>query len=226
MQKLLIAESSTDLATSLEEAMHDQWEVHLCADGYSAVDTMQYLQPEAMIIDLQLKEKDGLTVLEECFPKVPPVTMALSTYVSPYIEQRAESLGVGYIMRLPCNSRAVGERIADMYESYQLPPTIISQHLRTLNFNISLTGYRCILAAIPFLQADPTLMMKEIYPEVAKICGLTDARNVEHAIRVAIRDAWEKRDLFVWSYYFPLNNDGDIDCPNNKKFLLRIAGMI
>lgn len=227
MKKLLIAEHSEVLANNLEKTLQDEWEIHTCADGYTTIDTLQYLQPEAMVIDLRLPQKTGLSVLEECFPRIPPVTMALSTYISPYVEQTAASLGVGYIMPLPCDMDELKERLADMYESYRNPPNATSRHLRSLGFNTKIDGYCYLLAAIPYFTKNrDQRMLKELYPDVAKMCDANNKNCVERSIRFAIQDAWERRDLKVWSYYFPLNEDGDIDCPSNKVFITRLAELI
>lgn len=227
MQKLLIAEYSEVLAGNLEKALQNEWDVHICHDGYTTIDTLQSLQPDAMVLNLRLPQKDGLAVLAECFPRIPPVTMALSTYISPYVEQTAASLGVGYIMPLPCEISEITDRLADMYKSYQAPPSKTSQHLRVLGFNTRIDGYSYLLAAIPYFSQNRDLrMLKELYPDIAKICDANNKDCVERSIRFAIQDAWKHRDIKAWSYYFPLNESNDIGCPSNKEFIKRLAELI
>lgn len=95
--------------------------------------------------------------------------------------------------------------------------------LQLLKVSAKLTGYRCLLCAIPMVARDPCLLLKEIYPDVAKRCRLNDYRCVEHTIRTAIRKAWENRDDAVWSTYFPKDKTGGIICPTNKEFIARLA---
>lgn len=216
MQKVVIAEHSDVLLESLEKALQTEWEVHTFTDSYPVIDTMKYLNPEALILDLNLAPKDGLTILEELFPDLPPVILALTNFTSPYIEAAAESLGVGYMMRIPCKIDEVKRRLSDMYEFYQKSPDAIAKHLRILNLNNKLAGYRCLLATINFLKNNPNLMLKEVYPDVAKLCSLNDSRCVERDIRVAIHTAWENRDSTVWKKYFP---NCDKKCPTNREFI-------
>ncbi len=100
-------------------------------------------------------------------------------------------------------------------------------HLRTLGLRPSRDGYRFLEVAIPLYAEDPSLRLhKEIYPAVAEICEANDETCVEHAIRTAIKSAWKGRDITLWKQYFPLNDEGDIDCPSNKLFIATLAEML
>lgn len=226
MQKLLIVEQSAALSDGISAVLQDQWEIHTCTDGYAAIDTIQYLQPDAMILNLMLPQKDGLSVLADCFPRIPSVTMALTTYSSTYVEQAAASLGVKYIMQLPCTADAIKDRLMDIVEACDALPNIVARHLGILNFNRALDGYQLLLVAIPEYAGDRKQRLhKELYSKIAQICGAGDEQCVEHSIRSAIHDAWKHRDVQSWSHYFPLN-DGDVECPTNKEFLSRLADLI
>lgn len=222
MPKLLIADHSELRSDRLKEALQTEWEIHTCTDSYPVIDTMRYINPDAMIVDLNIGPQNGLSVLQEGFPDLPPVILALTNFISPYVAQTAESLGVGSLMRIPCKIDHIKERLTDMYQSHSIKPTMLTRHLDALAIGKNLTGYRCLLAVIPFFKSDANFMLKEVYPDVAKLCGLNDDRCVEHAIRTAIRDAWERRDPAVWSYYFPNHTH----CPSNKEFIARIAELI
>ena len=222
MPKLLIADHLEDRQEALKKVMNTEWEIHTCLDSYPVVDTMRYLKPEAMVIDLNLIPQNGLSVLKESFPELPPVILALTNLISPYIVKTAESLGVGMLVRVPCKIDFVKEQLEDMYQAYLESPSLLSRHLQKLGIDTTLAGYRCLLTTIPFFQANPTLMVKEVYPEVARFCNLTDGRNVEHCIRTAIRNAWKNRNPNVWEHYFPNHKK----CPSNKVFILRITQLL
>ena len=96
------------------------------------------------------------------------------------------------------------------------------QHLRVLGINPKLKGYRCVALAILFYAANPNLMMKQINPDVAGICGLPDGNCVERNIRSALGSAWERRDPEIWNCYFPVHEK----CPTNKEFITCIAGLL
>jgi len=227
MRKLLIAEHSEALASALENALQEQWAIHICADGYAAIDALQYFVPDAMILDLNLLQKDGLAVLEDCFPNLPPVILALTNFVSPYIAQTAASLGVGYMMQIPCPIGQIKTRLTDMYAANMSPPNALVQHLKALQLNPNHAGYRYLLAAIPAFKEDPQqLLSKEVYPRVIAQCNVTDGRSIERLIRYAIQTAWKTRNIRTWSQYFPQNESGDVDCPNVKDFIQALADKI
>lgn len=181
------------------------------------------VQPDAMILELRLPGKNGLQILEEMFPNVPPVVLVLTDYTSPYILQALTSFGVQCILPIPFRTEYVKHLVDDIYDSCISSLTKTTRHLKALGIDPRLTGYRCLTAAIENLSGTPDKLLKEIYPETAAECGLSDARCVEHTIRTAIQKAWRKRDLRIWSYYFPTNENGDIDLPTNKQFISAIA---
>ena len=96
------------------------------------------------------------------------------------------------------------------------------QHLRVLGINPKLTGYRCVVLAIMLYAENPNLMMKQINPDVARICGLADGDCVERNIRSALANAWKRRNPEIWNCYFPAYEK----CPTNKEFITAIAGLL
>ena len=102
---------------------------------------------------------------------------------------------------------------------YKLPELL----LRKLNMHTHLDGYRQLCLAIPMFAENPgTRLSKELYPAIADKMALADPRAVEHSIRMAITDAWARRDPAVWDKYFP----GSHKPPNNKAFLCRLAELL
>ena len=111
----------------------------------------------------------------------------------------------------------------DLLKNFRSQPKDTTWHLHNLGHNPKFAGYRCLLAAIPLLTNDSSLLMKEIYLEIMHQCNYYDTRNMERAIRTAIRDAWERRDPKIWSHYFPSDTDGYIKKPTIKQFIYRLA---
>ena len=92
--------------------------------------------------------------------------------------------------------------------------------LHKLRFRVHLLGYQELLVLLPEYTCDSTQSLsKELYPKVANQFGHTSWKAVEHAVRVAILDAWERRDPEVWENYFP----GTVKVPSNKQFLATLA---
>lgn len=227
MQTLLIAESSDTLAHELEIALQDEWSLQICMDGYAAVDILKHSTPDALLINLRLNRKDGLSVLEECFPVLPPTILALTDLRSEYIIQTSESLGVGYMMQIPCQTSQIKARLSDMFTASQSRPNILERHLRALQVDPGYTGHRCVISAVLIFKEDTEqLMNKEVYPRVAQECGLNDGRCVERTIRYALYAAWENRNVRIWSHYFPQDEKGDVPFPGSQKVIKRLSELI
>lgn len=226
MGKLLIAVRSDILSDSIARAMAADWEVCICHDGSAAAGLLRTQKIDALILELRLPYKDGIAILKECFPQLPPAILALTDFDPPYTINTAASYGVSSVIQLPSTVRTITERIRDIAASVSAPPTLLSRHLDALGIRSGRDGYRCMTIVIPVLRSDPTLRLhKEVYPFAVEALGLTDARCVERSIRCAIKDAWMQRDEAVWACYFPPEKYGS-ECPNNQTFLHRLAELI
>lgn len=92
--------------------------------------------------------------------------------------------------------------------------------LHQLRFGVHRIGYKQLLILIPYYVLDDTQSFtKELYPRVAKEFYCSSYQAVEHAVRVAIVDAWQRRDPAVWEKYFPRLEKP----PTNKQFIAAIA---
>ena len=178
----------------------------------------------AVILNFYLPYKDGLTVLQESVYR-PRVILAVTTYLSDYIQQRAADLGVQYIVRSPTVS-SIGVRLMDMLAATGPkadPESQMAVKLRILNFRTHLDGYRQLCVGVPIFAKDPGMRLsKELYPAIAVRMELPDPRTVEHSIRKSIADAFAYRDPTVWEQYFPDRNSP----PTNKAFISRLAEML
>lgn len=229
MQTLLIANSSTAFASAVEAAFRDRFRIIKAFDGNSAFSMLQEFQPDVAIIHLMLPYKDGLTVLQQS-PFQPHIILALTNYMSSYVQRAVTDLGIDYTMITPSAKTAI-TRLEDLLRSYtpQNPTqhAVILHYLQLLNIPNHLAGYQQLCVAIPLFAANPhQYLTKELYPEVAKQCGYKDGRLVEHSIRKAIHDAWKYRDVAVWRKYFPENAYGGHSCPSNKIFLCVLAELL
>ena len=231
MQKLLIADSSKIFTSALAAALGDRFEICVCGDGPSTLAALQREAPDILIINLMLPYSDGITVLRESLHR-PQIIMAITMFLSSYVEQSMATLGIDYTFISP-SVETVVLRLLDLQQQYSAPPDttdlsdLIMHHLRLLNFPTHLTGYRQLCIALPRFAQDPQqFLTKELYPAVAKIYGRKDGRAVEHSIRKAIQAAWRQRDNAVWCKYFTPGPQGHMTCPSNKEFLCRLAQIL
>lgn len=224
MRKLLIAEGNEAFAYALEKTFESEFEIRVCRDGRTVAEEILRFCPDAMILNLTLPFKDGLTILQEA-KELPPVILGTTNFVNDYITLRAMEFGVGYLLLMPCLD-AVRLRLTDLLENQTLqkedPQLRIATHLQLLKVPSHRDGYQYLCFGIPLFAQDPgQRLSKELYPAIAKQCGCNE-RAVEHSIRIAIEAAWNVRDKAVWERHFP----GATACPSNKVFIAKMAEIL
>lgn len=100
MRKLLIAINSEIITRRLISAL-PQYEIHTCSNGFQALDSLNALRPDVLIIDLCLLGLDGLTVLKET-EFLPSAVLALTTLASQPVLNAAAAAGAQDAVLLPC----------------------------------------------------------------------------------------------------------------------------
>ena len=226
MRKLMIIDAAIPFAQALEDVFKNEFELLLCHDGESALEALLAFRPDALILNLMLPYKDGLTLLQET-AFLPKTILAITPYVNQYIEQAAANAGVQYLMIMP-TVQSLRVRLMDMLAnpgpSKENLMEQASVHLHALGFHTHLDGYHQLCVGIPlFAKNTGARLSKELYPAIAKHFRLPDCRTVEHSIRKAIQTAWKRKDPLVWAKYFPPDPDGKLPCPTNKAFLCQLA---
>lgn len=225
MQKLLIAESSAVFAAALAEILSDTYEVSCCGTGKEALNLLETLQPQALIINLALPYIDGLEVLHTTNYK-PPMILVLTNLATNYELQRAKDAGADFAVLTPCTVQSVVHHIRELARMttrqriQEDPQQIIQEHLIRLGLPPHRAGFSQLRVGIPiFAQDQNQLMKKELYRTVAKLCGNDNPEQVERTIREVIREAWVSRNTAVWEEYFP----GRTETPSNKVFIAVLA---
>lgn len=96
----------------------------------------------------------------------------------------------------------------------------LKKELLTLGFLTNLSGYRCLIYAIPMYYANPgQSITKQLYPEVGELfMPKLSGDQVEKQIRYAIAAAWRNRDEENWRRYFPMDKR-----PTNSEFISRLS---
>lgn len=232
--KLLIADSAEDFALALRNTLLNTYQVRIARDGKEAQQMLQSFQPDILVLDLILPNLDGITLLQNAASSGNcPKVLAMSGFFSEYVVQSLTELGVGYIMRKPCQVSAVAARIRDLNTRIHPPrsehpePRIQTARMLTeMGFKAKWDGYRYLKEAVALSlhQVNPS-MTKELYPAIAAAC---DSRSdlVERSIRSAIETAWLHRDNRVWRQYFTAGADGSVPRPTNADFIARLAEII
>lgn len=232
--KLLIADPSEDFRNALVQAFRGAYTVRATAEGEQALNLIQNFQPDILLLDLMLSGIDGITLLQRSAELgIYPKTLAITRYLSDYMLEAAQRLGVGYIMVKPCDISAVIARVTDLTQALVLPPAThadpkssVTNLLLRLGIPTKLRGYGYLREAIVLMARKPDQSItKELYPTVASMCAAT-AVQVERSIRSAITTAWSRRDSQTWQLYFPGEGLPCANRPTNATFICQLADSV
>jgi len=230
-RRLLIADPSEEFRNSLADAMAGAFQVRLCGDGRQAQTLLRDFRPDILVLDLMLPGYDGISLLQWALERdFHPMVLATTRFFGDYVLETLERMNVGYVMVKPCDLSAVVRRVGDLSARIQPRPDVrpdprnqTSGLLLSLGVPTKLRGYSYLREAILLMMADSSMSItKELYPEVAKICGCAPA-HVERSIRSAVAAAWEHRNESVWRVYFAPDENGQILRPSNGAFISRLA---
>lgn len=97
--------------------------------------------------------------------------------------------------------------------------------LLELGISAKWNGFDYLERAILLFSENPTQSFtKEIYPIIGKsYTPRYSGYQVEISIRRSINEAWKSRDNEVWSYFFPVDRNGNVAKPSNGEFIAQIA---
>ncbi|MBQ9149216.1 MAG: response regulator [Oscillospiraceae bacterium] len=232
--RLLIADGSEDFRQALADVLNGAYILRLCWEGHETLELMRSFKPDILVLDLMLPGLDGITILQHAADAgMQPMVLATSRYVSDYVVDAINKLGVEYVMIKPCDARATVARISDLTQrlkkplfSQPDPRAEVSNLLLALGVPTKLRGYAYLREAILELMRNPGQpVTKELYPTVGTLCCAT-AVQVERSIRSAIAAAWAKRDEHLWRMYFQPEPDGTMPRPTNAAFISRLANAL
>ena len=226
MRKLLIADCNEDYRTALAAALSTQYQILCCRSGTEALALLHQERPEILVLDLMLPELDGLTLLERVSANgIRPMVLAATPIFSDYVFSCAQRLGIEYLVRKPCSIEAIVSRVQDLSRRLKAPEpradpvSLVSSLLLMLSISTKHNGFAYLREAIILMAKEPgQSVTKELYPEIARICGC-HKENVERSIRTALDKAWERRDPQTWQKYFPSARQR----PSNAVFISRLA---
>ena len=116
MQKMLIAVDSAILTRILKQAYQDKFVIYTCRTGSKALQLLEAVRPDVLIINLFLPEVTGLCVLQRT-TFTPTAVFAFTYYVSETVIQEAAVSGVGDILLLPCSVSHILVRLDHLIRS-------------------------------------------------------------------------------------------------------------
>lgn len=111
MRKLLIAVDAPPLAGALTLLLQDCYEVHCCFTGTDALNLIDMIKPDALILYLSLPHIDGLTILHQCRHK-PASILVLSNLITDSVIKRISQLGARGIILIPCTPEYIADSLS------------------------------------------------------------------------------------------------------------------
>jgi len=230
-RKLLIADGSEEFRSALAQILQRSYHVRVCAEGPETLAALRSFRPDLLILDLMLPRLDGISLLHAALAEnICPVVLATCRFMTEYISDSMEKLGISYVMIKPCDLQAMSDRIQDLTQrihpvsvSRPDPRVTVTNTLTALGLPANLRGYSYLREAVLLMARDPSqTITKELYPAVGAIFECSPGQ-VERCIRSAILRGWQLRDERVWQQYFPPNAAGTISRPSNAQFICRLA---
>ena len=248
--RILLADANPDFAALLADTLAAERDMELigaAADGPEALNQLQSLKPDLLLLDLVLPKLDGLEVLRrlpETGCRCPVIV--LSGFMNSQVVADCAALGAAYFMPKPCDTAALLERVRQIggagqedaaLEGIDCRPAaqaqrreadleaLVTEIIHEIGVPAHIKGYQYLREAIILTIKDMDIInavTKVLYPEVAKRFSTTPSR-VERAIRHAIEVAWDRGDIEVLQKYFGYTVSNIKGKPTNSEFIAMIA---
>lgn len=208
--RLLIAHPSASFAGKLREALEGEFEISWVSDGAEALEQLNRLCPEMLVLHLSMPRKDGFTILAQA-AHFPEILIATTDYLDSFVAAAVRKYG-GVALVMPMVS-TVARWVYELLEQSRLLLKVepFEATLHRLGFRPSLMGYSLLCTVARSLKKDPGQKLSGVYGSCGEIAA------VEKAIRTAIHTAWREGERQVWKKYF-----GADSCPSNRTFLLTL----
>ena len=112
--QILITDSSAEFLDALTERLRGDFSVATCQNGRQAWKMIQAEQPGILVLDLLLPGLDGLSLLQQLPTENRPKVLAMTNFLSNYVVEACQKLGVSYLMRKPCDLDSTARRVRDI----------------------------------------------------------------------------------------------------------------
>ena len=228
---LMIVDNSEEFRLALDSALSDAYSIYHCSNGRQALEEALKRKPDVMILDLMLTELDVVTLLHEIRNAgLRPMVLVVTRFFNDYVLESAQELGIGYIIRKPCDPAAVSQRVRDL--SKRLNPKsvkpcnsslYVAEQIKRLQFSPRHKGFEYLKEAAIIMYQQPDISItKELYPTIGSKYGCS-AQQVERSIRCAINFAWSQNAGTAWAELSLPAPGGNASRPSNGTLISRLA---
>ncbi len=127
--RVLIAEDDYLVREVIQDTLDNIGHVTIgkAGDGQQAVDLTQSLQPDVVLMDIQMPVMDGLEASRHIYESCPTPVVVLTAYETPELVEQAGIIGVGAYLTKPPRARELERaiaisiaRFADMMELHRV----------------------------------------------------------------------------------------------------------
>ncbi|MGN0994047.1 MAG: sporulation transcription factor Spo0A [Butyricicoccus sp.] len=239
--RVFVADADKDFLTNLCANLKTNEGIEIVGTaltGREALQELEHVEADLLLIDYLLPELDGLTVvrqLEESGRKMGVIVM--TAFFSPDLMNEINGLGVSSLVRKPFEPGVVTGKILQWGLTRGTPepgtsadPDLVLEMrvtdvIHQVGVPAHIKGYQYLREAIMMAVHDMDsvgAITKILYPSIAKTFHTTSSR-VERAIRHAIEVAWDRGDLETLQSYFGYTVSGVKGKPTNSEFISMIA---
>ena len=253
---VLIADDNQEFAKTLAsylDRQNDMEVVGIAKDGLEAVDIIESVSPDIVVLDVIMPHLDGIGVLEKVNimnMEKRPICIMLSAVGQDKVTQRAISLGADYYIVKPFNIELLIKRIKEIknykplqngnFISREIRQQYISvqdekdeDNLEALVTNIihevgvpaHIKGYQYLREAIMMVVKDIEVINQITKSLYPQIAQKysTTPSRVERAIRHAIEVAWGRGQTDIVENIFGYTISASKGKPTNSEFIAMIA---
>ncbi len=240
MKKLtiLFADEDKNSIQELTNIFSEDYEIlGTTTDGNEAINLINTLTPDVVIMDIVLKNCDGFKVLESVDTKKSNIIIQSSLSMDGFIN-KAISMGAKYYCIKPFDAATLKDRINDILTPSTQKSNLIfngksNNQIEEKITNIFITvgipahikGYQFLREAIKLAIANPEIInsiTKKLYPTIAMKYD-TSASKVERAIRHAIEVAWNRGKIENINNLFGIKVYSSNEKPTNGEFIALVA---
>ena len=247
--KIMVVDDNKEFVKLLNMYINSQKDMvalDLLYDGTNVVSAIKQSNPDVLLLDVVMPEKDGLTVLEELTDEVgvnKPVIVMMSAIGQEKVTQKAISLGATYYVVKPFDMITLIDRVRELlkendnvkneymvaYGNKSLPLEVrVTQMIHDVGVPAHIKGYQYIREAIILAVNDEDIInsiTKTLYPTLSAKFNTTPSR-VERAIRHAIEVAWNRGQIEMHEKIFGYTVNSNKGKPTNSEFIAMIADRI
>ncbi len=250
-QRVLIVDDNSQVRDFLSKSLSECENIHVigsASDGLQALEMIDSLNPDIVLLDIVMPKLDGFGVLEILSKRSSsPHVIVVSALTQEMLIARAIELGAVFFIAKPFSVDVLKARVSDVVELHsgnvakpslaklssgivQEPKgTSVDEKISTVFITIGIPahikGYHFLREAVKMVIANPDIInriTKELYPGIARTFN-TSPSKVERAIRHAIEVAWTRGKIENLNDLFGYHVYTKNDKPTNGEFIALIA---